>query len=392
MAILTASQLLTTVIDIPTAKDANQWYAGGMLRNETYPGGINFSPIRKPSLENTLLGNDVVSSMLNGNFMFLNAGMSAVSSFMNTGILDLLSEYKSRETAVIKVTIEVYENTSTGKEYSGEASFDIDGEIDYAENSFSLSSVSKITKNSYSLTSLIGGSPLTIATKLYNVYTDEEITLEETIASGILGSVKQAASNVVSKSIIGIVGTTNMIAMGAIALAVSAVVSEFFEYALGTDISIGYGGEYSDKYSKQFRQDSFSASKGILGLGSLFDSLSYSVGISDSLTTEYTNALGISTGNVFESADLSVATSYDDGSFTLTENEDFGLVDDILDNLDDDSTITTVSYDEETGELSITVSEDSGDGQASDGFTGLDQETQDDVNDSEFGIGAQSSF
>lgn len=400
MATVTASQVLTTLVDSPVSKDVNQWYAGGTLRNETYPGGISFSPVSIPSFNNMEKGNGLATSILNGNFMFLNAGMTAVSSFMNTGILDLLSEYKSRETAVIRVSIEVYEssNTSRNDTYSGEASFDIEGTIDYTKGNFSLSSVSAINKNSFSLVSLIGADNITLVTSLYNIVTDDKLTFSEKIQAGILGSVKSQASNLIANKILIELGADYTWSTGRlmttatiVGLLVGQVIGEFFEYALGLDNSIGYGGEIDRTASMILGTPSYLQESGFMGLGGIGSDISYALGLSDYKSNDLTSRGGTYLGgteSLTSSSGLEIEqiVSFETGDTIITGGDRH---DDIVQGIDSGEVDKQAKADEDL--IRDLLSGGDG-GQASSDYTGLDAEMQDDVNDPEFGIDAQNNY
>lgn len=399
MATITTSQVLTGLIETPISKDPNQWYAGGTLRNETYPGGINYSPTNIPSFNNTLQGSSVATSLLNGNFQYLNAGLIAISNFMNSGVLQLLEKYSERETTVIKIKIEVYQSTSIGEDnYVGEGSFDVEGTIDYSNGNFSLDSLTNINKNSLSLANIASGDSLTIATSLYNVATNDELSFTDKIAAGVVGTVKSQATSIISNRVMSAMGAdytwsmTKLQVTGTIVgLVVGQIVGELFEYAVGLDNSIGYGGEINRTASMILGTPAYSQEKGFMGISGIGSDISYALGFSDFKSNDLTSRGGTYLGST-ESLTLSSGTEIDQ-MFSIETGDTTITGGDWYDEIAEDINIGSVAAQAAADAKAMEDLMNGGNGnQASDGFEGLSNEKIDDVNDADFGIDAQDNY
>lgn len=205
-------------------------------------------------------------------------------------------------------------NTSSGEE--NESSNLGLGGLEENNNNTAVSNVSTLSAESLlgmreqvdtiskSLTTLSPqiNSPLAIGITSLGIALSNRSKAEEAITIGAYG----IASNLATRGITGLaarsLGVTSFNAIAGIYGIVSAVVNEVVEIALGVDVSFGYGGQFSRSISSKYGVEAFSESKGILGVESFADALSFSLGFSDYNITTYTdedeNSLGITSIDV----------------------------------------------------------------------------------------------
>lgn len=243
--------------EIPNAKDKAQWLAGGTLRNETYAGGVNFSPINIPNFSNEKSGIDTVTAMLNGNFEFLNGGFNQVKSLLHGGMLDLMRNDRDSEVVVMKFEYDVtITDTTTGLLINSsfgtsEGSFN-GGELGISSPNgvFSLADIQEMYKNQIDLNNLMFQSPVMIGLTMLDLMTQKSFSFEKTVGSTLIGTTIGTFRSAVTESIaksLGVVGVQGMV-LGQI---IGVAFGELAELALGLDNHFGFGGELQDnKYGK----------------------------------------------------------------------------------------------------------------------------------------------
>lgn len=300
--IQTTNQIIN--YEIPNAKDKEQWLAGGELRHSTFAGGYNFSPTKEPSYKNKRSNIDENGAMLSGNFMFLNAGFGAVNYLVNGGLLDLMVDFDKSEVVVYR-----YEATATNS-VSGEVlSYRSGDSSDFSfaspEQSFDTLQTLAIFDNQFSQT------PITFAISVINMVTNEELSLSETIAAGIVGT---AISTFKGQAITATAKALGITSLGIKSLGLLSVLSEVFdeavEMAFGSDSSFGFGGDIQG--TNEFGDGLFSAPISVQkGLTDVFNEvMSLGKAHTDTFNPSYTgHALTDSTGNTVGFSSIS-------GSFT----------------------------------------------------------------------------
>lgn len=140
-------------------------------------------------------------------------------------------------------------------------------------------------------------SPLAIGITSLGIALSNQNKAEEAVTIGAYGIASNLATRGITSVAAKSLGVTSFNAIAGIYGIVSAVVNEVVEMALGVDVSFGYGGQFSRSISSKYGVEAFSESKGILGIESFMDDLSFSLGFSDYNITTYTgedeNSLGI---------------------------------------------------------------------------------------------------
>jgi len=274
--------------DIANPKDPTQWLAGGVFRNETFAGGQFFSPTSTPAFENKQIPLDKNSAILHGAFNFLNPAFSSINSFIQLGMFDLLvQDSKEVDYGVYSVSVEVVDTLTDevihtakkeGSDYSGIESFK-----DEIVRSYTLEEKRKIADKPIEVTQNLLTSPLMavlhIATS-YDTTETIEINIGRVAYGTVLGTFRDVAINK-SLSALGVAPASLMgfLLGGLIGLAFS----EAMELATDTDNAFGFGGDYNVDFKAYEKQ------KGILGIGNAIDKVKFGLGLTDKLTTEYTN-------------------------------------------------------------------------------------------------------
>lgn len=258
MAITTLSsrQVLVSSIDIPDVKEVGGWLAGGIFRNESYPGGVNYSPVGTPSFTNTMQSPGYAPNFLNGNFDYLNSGLSNMFSFINYGYYDLLVKSREKDVTVLEYTIavETIDTSSSGGDGDSDTVFELGGtlwaDVDRTKDgAMTIAEIYAMDKGySNVIGSIASGSNVNIVGTLYNITTSESMTLEERVRSEVFGYarstiVNQLASSFASKFATGIASSV----LGGV---LGALMNEAYEISVGLDIHFGLGGEYlyTDQY------------------------------------------------------------------------------------------------------------------------------------------------
>jgi len=263
----------TEEIDIPNAQDKTQWYAGGLLRNESFAGGIGFSPTSVPAFQNKAKGNDFASNMISGTFDFLNPAWSSIVALNNIGYFNLLHDNDKRTTSVYRVNIAIigYDeagNAFVGGEGEGEIYTSSNSDKDYTNNNTNISSVDKVVSNNWNMFTTIeaitAGNKISLAISAIDMLTNEkfaEMSTGEILSAGVYGAVRSLFSSALSGALgLGMIGS----------LVIGAVFDELVELSLGIDNSFGIGGQmtYSPTGTKMFGE-----AEGFLGIETGFKSL-----------------------------------------------------------------------------------------------------------------------
>lgn len=362
MAITTLSsrQVLVSSIDIPDVKEVGGWLAGGMFRNESYPGGINYSPVGTPSFTNTMQSPGYAPNFLNGNFDYLNSGLSNMFSFINYGYYDLLVKSREKDVTVLEITvvIESIDSQSTSgdgdSEFVGEYTSTVYGNVvSTPDKDMSLEEIYAIEKGySNIIGSITSGDTIKTVSSIYNVTTGQTLTMEQRVQSEVVGFVRSQLVNSVANQIASSIASTSNVAM-LLSGVLGAVLNEFYEMSIGMDISFGYGGEYDLRASRLLGSPTYTGSEGFLGIGTIGQWFTDD-------TTQLTNILGDTVGYIADISDGIYAYSGIDGSYTIAESlieevEDFGMVDDVIANIDPDADVTVVTNVDQDGNLTVTA-------------------------------------
>lgn len=288
-------------VEAPNANNREEWLAGGELRNATYPGGAYYSPTKIPSFDNKPCSLDIGASLLKGYYNYLNPSFTAINSFVNIGMFELLAQNK--ESYFISYTIEI-SNTNTLEildsssniiDISDSSGFD----HNFSNNDFSMSpnasnmSRADIQQSLTTSASFSFENPISLAMSITNMMNNEDMSIEQGLMGMTVNTVTNNISMGISKSLAPALGIANPLGILGLTTIVGAIVTETMQMALGVDNSFGYGGEYDRDFSNTFGVDAFSKSKGLLGLESLAESLTHSlkglVGLESTMTTEFTN-------------------------------------------------------------------------------------------------------
>ena len=276
-------------VALPNPKDTAQWLGGGALRNETFAGGELFS-LSTPAFANkSAIGSEY--NLLAGNILsYVGYGFGALQDVMNTDSLfmDLLYDFEVAEMYMYNVS-----TTATDSDgnilYESSATYSNDSvEFDTSMSEMSLSELDDAWSNQTNLASMLQGNPITIGMTVFNVLTNQEVSIETRFTGAVIGTVVSTFKGLAMSAASNMLGISGYGALG-FGVIFGAVLGELAEMALGLDQAFGYGGEFDKKASKAFGEDAFSESVGFLGVSSMLDAMSYSLGISDSKTVDYSD-------------------------------------------------------------------------------------------------------
>jgi hypothetical protein len=357
--------------DIPNFKDKNQWLAGGSIRNDTWPGGDLYSPDRLPSFNNRVSGVNTYGTALNTGeiMMYLNRGFAGVLGVLSGWeYLDLINDFKVKDTVVVTYTLTItnadtgevlYISSGDNNSSNGNIDFSFNGKVDYA-------SLARSWGAKYDLIGVVSRPSLlniavTIRSALFG-----DLTVEETVRAGLLGSVTSGISTGISKAVVSAVGTTNVATALGIGIVVGLVVGELIELALGLDNHFGFGGE-------------------LVGTDSSGQNLGGGIiaGVNDSMHPQYSPAQTVSTGlsNMFTSITDFLGITYNGGISIDDSNLNTSLTDiaseirniygdDMTDTLGlDIATGRTTTEDEQRG---VTPGDVFGEGNSDSDYSGSD--------------------
>ncbi|MCK5111059.1 MAG: hypothetical protein KAQ94_06015 [Arcobacteraceae bacterium] len=270
------SQIVQVVnIDIPNAKDKNEWYAGGTLRNESFSGGVNFSPTDIPSYDNKQQTFSMSRSLLNGNFLFLNGGFALVDSLVKGGMLDLLQRINDTNILRLEYTTTIT-NTITGQSVSTNGFFNISDGGDNAIDNIGIETNThpaslEETKAAFDTQfSMFHMNPLSITFTMIETITQQEVTISKTLSSALMGTVFGTMKGVLSQSVVSALSITNVAMSLAVGFVVGLAFDEAMEVAMGLDTTFGFGGDIQGTNS--------------MGNGMFSSDISMSKGISDVLS------------------------------------------------------------------------------------------------------------
>ena len=256
--------------EIPNRKDKGEWYAGGTLRNESYPGGAAYSPTSIPSFDNKIGSSDIAGMLLSGSFAFLNGGFNTVNYLVQGGLLDLLSEDSVNKVQVYTYTITIT-NTTTGRILATRSGSTNSGDISQGietQGSFSTAETKSMFENRYAFNM----NPINVAVTIHSLMTGEDMSFSQAVGAGLMGTAMQTFSSALSKGVASALGITSTIGSLAVGSIVSSIMGEIAEVALGLDQSFGFGGERVGKNTYeasqsigQFAENTFA--KAMIGMG-----------------------------------------------------------------------------------------------------------------------------
>jgi len=242
----TKTQYVNILYDIPNPKDKNQWYAGGILRNESFSGGVNFSSLSIPSYNNKKQTADISVAFFTGNFIFLNSGYSLVTSLVDGGVLDLMRY--TNETKHIKIDYDLTITNTITKDIissnSGSFTFSDDGikydDIMTTQDIFDIYNAPKVN--------LFDADILTVSLSMIDSLTREEFDISKTVQSVMLNATLGRFKSLAIEQGLKTFGLSGFnIATFGIIGAISSIFNEAVEIALGLDNHFGFGGEFVGK-------------------------------------------------------------------------------------------------------------------------------------------------
>ena len=260
----------TEEIDIPNAKDPMEWMAGGILRNETFPGGSGFSGTSVPAFANKAKPNDLSANLLAGSFSFLNPAWAGIVALNNLGYFNLLYDDDKRDTKVFKINVAIIGYNEDGTSYiAGEGEGEIYGSISggdtktstFTDTKANLTSVDKVINNHWnmltSIETIASGNKIGLAISLVDMLTGDKynnMSTSEFLSAGVYGAVRGLFSSVIG----------NMIGLGMLgSIIVGAIFDELVEISVGLDNSFGIGGQLTQSPTGT---SMYGESEGFLGI------------------------------------------------------------------------------------------------------------------------------
>ena len=297
--------------DIPNGKDPYERFAGGTLRNHYY------SPTTHAPISNEAKALDFGGLLMVGSFEFLNPAFQSLNYLVQGGFLDLMIDYKEQRVEVYRYTVTV-RNATTGSiisSKSGETSFGASTTVGTPSQEFSTAQISKMFGKKFNFTM----NPIGIAVDIVSVMTGEEMSFEETIGAGIMRTVMDTFTGVVSQKIAGFVGVQSIYGAFAVQAVFGAVLGEFAEMAMGIDNHFGFGGEL--QYSTP-TEDVFESA---YTFDNVVESFKQALGMDFNKTVGLENEIGatIGTRNQFDSFGSEVThDSFYDGTFSVSHTYD----------------------------------------------------------------------
>jgi len=387
-------------------KDNDNWLAGGELYNESKAGGELFDPFN-PITEFKKKSPSHTSLISNSNINFLNKGMNSITSLlMGASYLDLLYED-------VKTTVFVYKITIADKRdgtvvYHNEDFIDVanDGnsQAGTSQNKESMS-VSDFAKGYNSTTSVNINSPLSLTISVMNMATSQEATFSQSVAGTLAHTVVDTFASKATSAITSQMSFSSLNqAIGfniGINFGIGALFGEAFEVLTGLDNHFGFGGDYlgvDNKGNAQYAQPK-SIEQGLRDMvpdfvRDLFNmDTTYGDLHSAIETSDYSD---FTTGkNAFnmDITQLQYTDPFTMDNIQIEQSLDGTVIDsmhDINAQIAKDKTDYNKAI-EEANNWAKSLSGGNG-GFDSHGFSGLDAETEADINDADFGIDAQNSF
>ena len=279
-------------------KEKDNWLAGGTIINEMYSGGSTWSPTTVSLIANKQIKNDKNSLLMSGNILsYLQYGLGdLLKTIDNFSQFQTFLEHDNRSVSVYKIEINVstIDGTLVYSKMSDDMSF---GEGSYSEHNNNpsntqggtLDDLSKAWNSRSDIRGLLTANPLTIGLTIYDVLTNDKVTVEDRISGAILGTVYNTFSNLAMKGIAQMANITAMTPQVMVGFGIlGAIFGELVEMVLGLDISFGLGGEYNSGATKAFGQDAFSQS----GISEFAGGMSLSLGLSNFNTSTFTDVNG----------------------------------------------------------------------------------------------------
>lgn len=246
----TARKVSSYIYDIPNFKDKNQWMAGGTLRNQTFAGGNMFSTDTTPSLENEAVKGSFSTALLTGSIVsMLNKGFTDVQSKSFGGALDLIADFDVRATSVVIYQLIV--TMSDGQEFSLQAGSYTSGgsggngmNVATTSGPMNLDAIREAYENRIDLVNI---TPISFGIKIASDVFSGTLgtdSLASYVAGAAIGTIQSKINSHIASMAVKALNITSVPATIGITLAVSSVVGELSEMALGIDNQFGYGGTY----------------------------------------------------------------------------------------------------------------------------------------------------
>ena len=277
-------------IELPKLNDKYQWYPGGTLRNETYPGGVNFSPTALPSLDLKVRYLDQSTALLNGLHSYiLNPSFSAINSFINLGMFELIAmSERQSEISTYSVTVEIVDTVTNDILFSSSRSSDEFESVESIESlasSYTLNELSQIADNPIELSKNVFANPLIgvihVASS-FDTTQSIEVNLGRVAYGTVLGGLRNVAINKTLDALSLSARSMPGLIVGSL---IGAIINEAIEIAMGLDNSFGFGGEYNSQVSNRLGVDAYEVSRGFLGMDSFADEVAFNLGL-DGINTK----------------------------------------------------------------------------------------------------------
>ena len=254
-------------VEIPNFKNENNWLPGTTLYNAKNSGGILYSPTSigapddKPE-------NDEGFVFTKGNIpAYLNESHTELKADLKEfDINNLLNETQSQMIYEAKVTItlgsgETVTRTQTIMEHNIGSMSNMMSSVDSYQQAAVQSIQSVMSSPSVDFMSA-NFKQAAIAFAITSVMDGKEFSFDKTsignfIGSSLVSTVENMVSSQVTQAVAQTFGITNFTAMGILGFAVSSLVSEAMEVAMGLDNSFGFGGDlkgFDDQGRAQYAQ------------------------------------------------------------------------------------------------------------------------------------------
>lgn len=259
---VTVNKAQSSIFKIPNMKDKNQHLAGGVFgSNGTMPGGPLWSPTNTSKLNVGQPETNNNTNLLNGNILsYLGYGFGDIMYLVNGGKLDLMFNTTVRSTSVIKMTVELTTANGTvnriDKDFTvteGEGNLQ-DMTVGFGDGRFSLQELSDIASFELNVeqefAALLGQLAMgnmagaLIGISLYDYATGSEISTSKAVGKFAIGQVVGMLSRGATTMAINSFGMTSFGAILGLGYAITSLIGEAFEVAVGLDMSFGPGGQF----------------------------------------------------------------------------------------------------------------------------------------------------
>lgn len=227
--------------------------AGGFAYMNTYAGSPMFSALNPPQMNPKILGRNYTMSVT-AQMMGLNEDF-VKNALMVQSIVDTLTDdrLKVYVTYLYKVTTKVLEASYDIAISDGDGSgFKTNSTTGEVTGTVTLQELSGVMQNQTQMKTtlenlgdtLLGPAGSSIMGALYDQITTGQSNIGANVVKNVTSALKGQITNRMVGGIVKSVGIKNVAVIGAIQLAIGAIIGEFFEMAMGLDAQFGYGGEY----------------------------------------------------------------------------------------------------------------------------------------------------